>query len=72
MHGAKPKQASMKGMKHRICKANKEDYTTPTKTKHEMASPKKIRVISRQNNTQNTLIWQPKSLGKMACTMAHT
>ena len=50
MHGAKPKQASMKGIRHGICKANKKDYTTPTKTKHEMALPTKIRVISWQNN----------------------
>ena len=55
MHERKPKQASMKGMKHEICKAKREGYTTPTKTKHEMASPTKIRVISWQNNPKNTL-----------------
>ena len=56
MHGAKPKQASMKGVEHEVCKANKEEYTTPTKTKHEMASPTKFRVMTCQNNTKNGLI----------------
>ena len=57
MYGRKPKQASMKGIRHDAYKANKVDYTTPTKTKHEMASPTKIRVISWQNNPKNTLRW---------------
>ena len=39
----------MVSMKHEICKAKREDYTTPIKTKHEMASPTKIRVISWKN-----------------------
>ena len=55
MYGRKPKQASMVSMKHEIYEAKREDYTTPTKTKHEMASPTKIRVISWQNNPKNTL-----------------
>ena len=40
MYGRKPKYASMKGIRHDVCKV-KVDYTTPTKTKREMASPKK-------------------------------
>ena len=55
MHERKPKQASMMGIRHDAYKANKVDYTTPTKTKHEMALPAKIRVISWQNNPKNTL-----------------
>ena len=46
MHGRKPKYASMNGIRHDECKANKVDYTTPIKTKHEIALPTKIRVIS--------------------------
>ena len=42
----------MKGIKHDAYKANKVDYTTPNKTKHEMTYPTKIRVISRQNNAK--------------------
>ena len=57
MHGLELTHARIKGMKHGVCKANKEDYTTPTKTKHEMTSPTKIRVVLWQNNTQNTQKW---------------
>ena len=41
MHGRKPKQASMKGIRHDAYKANKVDYTTPIKTKHGMTQPTK-------------------------------
>ena len=71
MYGLELTHASMKCMKNEVCKANKEEYTTPTKTKHEITSPTKIKVVLWQNKTKNTLKWWPKSVGKMAYTMAH-
>ena len=55
MYGRKPKQASMKGMKHGICKAKMEGYTTPTKTKHEMALPTKSKLHHGKITPKNTL-----------------
>ena len=55
MYGKKPKHANMKGQNMDHAREIWEDYNTPTKTKHEMVSPTKIRVISWQNNPQNTL-----------------
>ena len=55
MYERKPKYASMKGIRHDGCKANKVDYTTSIKIKHEMALPTKIRVISWQKNPKYTL-----------------
>ena len=69
MQGRKPKYASMRGIRHGICKANSVDYTTPTKTKHEMASPTKIRVIPWQNYPKNPLKRYLTSLGMKAYAM---
>ena len=46
MHGVALTHARMGGIKHDACKANEWDYTTHTKTKHEVTSPKKIRVVT--------------------------
>ena len=55
MHGRKPTQSIMKGIRHGAYKANKVDYTTPIKTKHVMTYPTKIRVISWQNSPKYAL-----------------
>ena len=57
MHGIELTHARMEGTKHDAYKANEEDYTTPTKTKHKMTLPIKIRVMACQNNTKNALRW---------------
>ena len=50
MYGKKPKHANMKGQNMDHARAKWEDYAAPTKPKHGMASPTKIRVISWKNN----------------------
>ena len=72
MYGLELTHARLKRMKHGVCKAKKEDYTTPTKAKHEMTSPTKNIVVSFQKNTKKkTLRWHPISLFMIAYKLDH-